>query len=218
MRQNKLSLAVQSLPSAQEKTPQFSKSTPAWVQLGSSTVAAPTGMGLSPPSLVAARETQSPQVTTLKCFTSNTNTNSQPEALKFNCQGQLDSGKGLTLRIWRREHCKLSGAEEKDTSQGFFMHLKVSQTLLCQAWPAWPTKPGLQPTGHPWGQPGPQFQGPALPSPRFWEGAEPCHVGAPHLRGPMWRWDRRTQVPEHSPWLRAGCCCCCWSSLQPMNR
>lgn len=80
-------------------------------------------MGLSPPPLVAHRELQSPGVTTLKCFTSNTNTNSQPEAGKFNYQGQLDLSKGLTLRVWRREQCKLFGAEEMDSSQGLFICL-----------------------------------------------------------------------------------------------
>lgn len=111
-------------------------------------MAAPTEVGLSPPPLVADRELQSPRVTMLKCFTSNANTSSEPEALKFNYQGQLDWGKGLTLRIRRREHCKLSGAEEMDSSQVLFICLKVSQTLLCQAWLATQLKPGLQPAGH----------------------------------------------------------------------
>lgn len=136
------------------------------------------------PTLSGGRQGPSkPSVTTLKCFTSNTNTNSQPEAEKFNYQGQLDLGKGLTLRVWRREHCKLSGAEEMDSGQGLFMCLKVSQALFCQAWPATQPKPGLQDI--PWGQPGLTSRD-LLCHPRGF-GREPCpaiwgtHISGSHV-------------------------------------
>lgn len=133
------------------------------------------------PTLSGGRQGPSkPSVTTLKCFTSNTNTNSQPEAEKFNYQGQLDLGKGLTLRVWRREHCKLSGAEEMDSGQGLFVCLKVSQALLCQAWPATQPKPGLQDI--PWGQPGLTSRD-LLCHPRGF-GREPCPaIWGTHISG-----------------------------------
>lgn len=88
----------------------------------------------------------------LTCFTSNANTNSQLEALKFNYRGQLDPGEGLTLRIRRKRNTpfssKLSGTEEMDSSQILFICLKVSQILLYQAWLAKQPNPGLQPAVH----------------------------------------------------------------------
>lgn len=99
-------------------------------------MAVPLEMGLSPPSLVAHRELQSPWVTTLKGFTSNSTTNSQPEALKFNYQGELDVGKGLTLRIWRREHCKLPGAGTWTQAKHYLYVLRSHR--LCSARLGWP--------------------------------------------------------------------------------
>lgn len=88
----------------------------------------------------------------LTCFTSNANTNSQLEALKFNYRGQLDPGEGLTLRIRRKRNTpfssKLSGTKEMDSSQILFIRLKVSQILLCQAWLAKQPNSGLQPAVH----------------------------------------------------------------------
>lgn len=56
------------------------------------------------------------------------------EALKCNCQGQLDQGEGLTLRTWRKKptpfSSKLSSTEEMDSGQILFICLKVSQILL----------------------------------------------------------------------------------------
>lgn len=69
--------------------------------------------------------------------------------------------------------------------------------------------------GHALGTAWPHFQGPALPSPWLWEGALPCHLGDPHFRGHRCRWDRRTQIPEHTPWLRAGCYCSITAGASP---
>lgn len=90
-------------------------------------------------------------------FTSNANTNSQLEALKFNYQGQLDPGKGLALRTWRKKSTpfssKLARAEEMDPSQILFTRLKVSQISLYQASPAkQPNQTQPNPTKASWGQ------------------------------------------------------------------
>lgn len=87
----------------------------------------------------------------LTCFTSNTDINSQLEALKFNYQGQLDPGEGLTPKMRRKKtppfSNNLSSAEEMDSSY-IFIGLKVSQILLCQAWRAKQPSPGSQPAVH----------------------------------------------------------------------
>lgn len=64
-------------------------------------------------------------------------------------------------------------------------------------------------------------QGPALPSPRCWEGALPHHRGDAHFRGHRWQWDRRTR--HLSTFLGSGLAAtaappsnACWSILQPM--